>query len=267
MSHVTQARRLLLNLVLLLLLVGLGGMAWWYSQQPEPQAETLLSLTRADITRVTITRELGREKPDIIRLEREGERWRMLEPKQVEANATRVSQLFTLLDESVAASYESEGKDLSQYGLTLGGVSIAFNDEVLQFGIENPVSRKRYVLHAGKIKLVSEAVYGLLTGEATALVANKLVPEGRSVKTVWLPEGFNTKAAGLLQNWQSADALRVEVYEGGTSKGKIILTLDDASRLEFELLSTQGELILANIATRLRYVLADAQWINLLPIN
>ena len=265
MSHTTQTRRLWLNLALLLLVGGLGAAAWWQSNQPVKLPETLLSLTRADITRVTITREPGSAKPDIIQLEREGERWRMLEPKQGDANPVRISQLFTLLDETVMGSYDATGKDLKQYGLEPGEVSVAFNDQTVLFGTENPISRSRYLLHAGKIQLVSEAVFGLLTGEATALLANKLVPEGRSVKAVSLPEGFNAKAADVLQNWQSADAIRVEAYAGEMSKGQITLTLDDGSQIVLDLLSSDGELVLANIVSGVRYVMAETQWRHLLP--
>lgn len=265
MSNVTQTRRWVLNLALLVLVGGLGALVWWQMQQPLAQPDTLLRLTRADITRVTITRELESATPEVIRLEREGERWRMLEPQQLAANATRISQLFTLLDEAVIASYDATGKDLKQYGLEPGIASLAFNDEVLVFGVENPISRKRYLLHEGKIKLVSEAVFGLLTGEAMTLVTNKLVPEGRTVKAVSLPDGFDASVAGLLQKWQSADALRVEAYAGEASKGEVQLTLDDGKVLTLDLLSDDGELILANIVSGIRYVCAETQRNILLP--
>lgn len=265
MSNSTQTRRLGLNLALLLLVGGLGVVAWWQTSQPETLPETLLTLTRADITRVTITREPSSAKPDVIRLEREGERWRMLEPKSVAANATRISQLFTLLDETVAASYDATGKDLAQYGLAPASVSVAFNDATLWFGDDNPISRQRYLLHDGKVKLVSETVFGLLTGDVMALVDNKLVPEGRTVKAVALPEGFNAQAAGLLQNWQSASALRVEASSTAVSKGKVNLTFDDGSTLALDVLSNEGELVLANIVSGLHYVLAEIQRKALLP--
>ncbi|WMP18929.1 DUF4340 domain-containing protein [Thiothrix lacustris] len=267
MSNTTHTRRLWLNLALLLLVGGLGALVWWQSNQPQKMPETLLTLTRADITRVEIVREPGSTKPDMIRLERTGELWRMLEPKQGATNPVRISQLFTLLDETVAASYDAAGKDLKQYGLEPGAVSVKFNDQTLLFGAENSLSRTRYLLHAGKIQLVSEAVFGLLTGEATALLANKLIPEGRSVKAVSLPDGFNAKAAGVIQNWQSADALRVEAYEGEVSKGKVILTLDDGSQIVLDLLSDNGELVLANIVSGIRYIMAETQWRYLLPIK
>ncbi len=267
MSNVTQTRRWVLNLALLVLVGGLGALAWWQTQQPAAQPDTLLRLTRADITRVTITRALGSATPEVIRLARAGERWRMLEPKQFAANATRISQLFTLLDETVVASYDASGKDLKQYGLEPGSVSLAFNDETVVFGTENPISRKRYLLHDGKLKLVSEAVFGLLTGEATTLLSNKLIPEGRTVTAVSLPAGFNAGAAGLLQKWQSADALRVETYAGEVSKGKVVLTLDDGNKLTLDLLSDEGELILANIVSGIRYVCAETQRTVLLPLK
>lgn len=265
MSASTQSRRLLLNLALLVLVAGLGGLAWWQSSQPQKLPETLLSLTRADITRVTITRNPGTDKPDIIRLQREGERWRMQEPQQVDANPTRISQLFTLLDETVEASYDAAGKDLKPYGLEPGDVSVAFNDETLLFGAENPVSNRRYILVGDQLKLASEAVYGLLTGEALELVSNKLVPEGSKLKSVDLPEKYANKA-GTLQNWQSADAIRLEAWDGeGESKGNITLTLEDGGKVGLVLLTTEGDLVLGNAALGIRYILPDVQRGNLLP--
>lgn len=261
----TQSRRLVLNLALLLLVAGLGGLAWWQSSQSGKPAETLLSLTRADITRVTITRQPGNPQQDVIKLERQGEHWRMLEPKPLDTNPARISQLFTLLDETVEASYDASGKDLKQYGLEPGAVSVAFNADTLLFGAENPVSNKRYFLHNGKLKLASEAVYGLLTGEALELVSNKLIPTGRSLKSVALPEGYALKA-DTLQNWQSADAIRLEAWDGkGGSQGKITLTLDDGSQVTLALLSGEGELVLANAVTGIRYILAETQRSRLLP--
>lgn len=265
MAISAQTRRLLLNLTLLLLVAGLGALAWWNSSQPQKQPETLLSLTQGDVTEVTITRNPGAGTQDIIRLQRESERWRMLEPKQADANPARIAQLFTLLAEPVDASYDAAGKNLKQYGLEPGSVSVAFNGQSLLFGAENPVSNKRYILTGGKLKLASEAVYGLLTGEALELVSNKLVPEGGKLKSVDLPAGYTAKAE-TLQNWQSADAIRLEPWDGkGDSQGKITLTLEDGGKVELDLLAREGDLVLGNAALGIRYILPDVQRGNLLP--
>ncbi|MBU0656891.1 MAG: DUF4340 domain-containing protein [Gammaproteobacteria bacterium] len=265
MAGSAQSRRLFLNLAMLLLVAGLGGFVWWQANQPQQQPDTLISLTRADITRIAITRHSGNGKPDIIRLERAGEQWRMLEPVQMPANPARISQLFTLLDEAVEASYDAAGKDLQQYGLELPAVSLVLNDVSLLFGAENPVSNKRYILTGGKIRLVSEAVYGLLNGEALDLVSLKLVPEGRSVKSVSLPEGYASKAE-TLRNWQSADAVRLEKLEGKPDgKQQVTLALDDGSSRVFVVLPGDGDLVLANEALGIRYILPETQHSNLFP--
>ncbi len=260
----TSRSRLFLNLVLLLLVAGLGGFVWWQGNQPEQKPDSLLTQTRADITRVTITRNPAGDRPDVIRLERTGEQWNMLEPKQVQANATRITQLFTLLDETVDASYDATGMELAQYGLQPAAVSVAFNDETLGFGEENPVSHKRYILSGGKIKLASEAVYGLLTGDPLELVSNKLVPQGRTLKEVSLPEGFSSKPE-TLQNWQSADAVRLEALTGKPEGLPVSLTLDDGNKLVFVLLPDAGELVLASETLGIRYILPETQRANLFP--
>lgn len=161
----TQTRRLLVNLALLLIVAGVGGRVWWQTSQPEKSPPTLLALGKGEITRIGIVRHPGTPQADSIRMEKQpGEQWQMLEPKQAKVNHTRITQLFTLLDETVTASYDATGKDLKQYALQPGNVALTLNGQTLLFGMENPVSHQRYILHDGRIKLVSEAVYGLLTG-------------------------------------------------------------------------------------------------------
>lgn len=162
----TQTRRWLLNLTLLLIVAGMGGWVWWQANQLEPARPTLLALGKGEITRIAIVRHPGTMQVDTIRLEKQpGEQWQMQEPQQAAVNSMHVTQLFTLLDEAVTASYDTKGKDLKQYELEPGNVALKLNDQSLLFGMENPVSHQRYILHAGRIKLVSEAVYGLLIGK------------------------------------------------------------------------------------------------------
>ena len=69
-----------------------------------------------------------------------------------------------------------------------------------------------------------------------------------------------------LQNWQSADAVRVEAWDGKEEgHGTITLKLDNGSELALVLLTTQGELLLGNKMAGMRYVLPEVQRGNLLP--
>lgn len=158
-------RRMLLNLALLLLVAGVGVWGWQLARQPEKTSEALLSLGKGEINQLIIMLRPGTAQVQTIRMQKyAAEQWKMLEPQQANVNPVRVTQLLTLLDEVVNASYDVQGKDLTQYALQPGNVTLTLNDQTLVFGMENPVSHQRYILHNGKIKLVSEAVYGLLIG-------------------------------------------------------------------------------------------------------
>ena len=260
-----QLRRLLVNLVLLLVVIGLGGFVWWYNTHATQPLPTLLSLPKSAIKQITITRQLEGDKPEVIQLAKQGDYWYMQQPIHYAANPTRITQLFTLLDETVEASYDAAGKDLKPYALAPGQAALTLNDEKLVFGMDNPVSRKRYILHDGKIKLVSEAVFGLLTGDSIDLLSTKLIPPGRTIKQMSLPSAY-TIAGDTATKWQAADAIFVEKWDGqGESKGQIVLNLDDGSIVTLDMLTSEGEVVLGNRAAGLRYKLVEAQRQQLLP--
>lgn len=263
----TQTRQLWLNLILLLLTLGLGGWAWWYAQRPPAAPQNLTTLPRETITRVVITRNAQDGKPETLQLERQAGQWYMTAPHRWPLNPVRLSQLFTLLDETVETRYDATGKDLQGYGLEPAVTRLQLNDQTFVFGIDNPVSHKRYILHDGKLSLVSEAVYGLLTGEAVALAANTPVPPGSPLAKVDLPAGYAPQqASGLVQDWQAASAIRVQVAgKSPASRGKIVLTLANGNRITLDLLTTEGELLLGNAELGLQYVFPETQRQQLLP--
>lgn len=261
----THSKQLILNSVLLLIIGVLGFLVWWQVTKPSVVTTTLLPIAKAEINVITLKRNLDSNAPEIIRLQKQGEQWYTLEPKSYPINHTRMTQLFTLLDESVDASYPAAGKDLQRYGLIPGKVELSFNEHKFLFGEDNPVSHKRYILSAGTIYLVSEAVSGLLQGDVLDLLATKLVPSGRTLKQVTLPDNY-VRVPQLTQNWQSADAIQIDAWDGkGESKGQVVLNLDDGSQVILQILSDQGELVLGNTSLGLRYHLVEGQIANLMP--
>lgn len=263
-----QIRRLLLNLSLFALVAGLGGYVWWQQQQPSPQPETLLAFGKDAVQHVTVSRQLVDGSSERIQLQKQDAYWQMTEPKQAVVNPTRMTQLLTLLDEKVTASYETAGKDLKAYGLDPATVSLTFNDQTLVFGMDNPISHQRYVLHNGKLKLVSEAVYGLLTGEVANWLALQLVPPNQHLQRVTLPNGSDAKAE-ILANWQAADAMRVEAWDAQTAPAtaeSVMLHLGNATALKLVILSEKGDLVLGNAVLGVKYVVPETQRNGLLPM-
>lgn len=248
------SKRLGWNLLLSLFVVALAGVAWWQAHRPNVVQPSLVGLSSAEVQQVIITRQPDTAQQSVLHLQREGEQWRMTAPRQLATNPAKISQLFTLLDETVSASYPAEGKDLTQYGLQPPMLKVQFNDTTVLLGTENPVSQQRYFLRDGQLMLASEAIYALLNSDVLNWVANRLIPEKREVKAVNAPEGLSVKRD--LDYWQSLSALRVEDWDGkDAGKGKITLTLDDNSQVELVVLSLGEEWVLGNPALKLRYVL------------
>lgn len=260
-------RRLVVNLFLSVLLVGLAGLVWWQLQQKEQQAQSsrLLPLSLADVNSVVVEyqQEGGETK---LELKREGEYWQLLQPQQIDANPLKVRQLFTLLDETVESSYASAGKDLSAYGLDPAELSLSINGYKLVLGNTNPVSNNRYILNAGQIQLVNETVYSLLQEAWVNFVSLKLVPESFKLNAVQLPEGF-TELPSLLSHWKNAEAIRVEAFDPQqlTPKMQRLVLKGATETRELVIVKLTDEIILADPTRQLAYVLPISQATALFP--
>lgn len=263
-----QSRRLWLNLLMLLLVVGLSGLAWWLVNKPQHGEELLYSESPDAIKLITLERPSELEEARKIRFELQEGYWWMVAPRKIMANGVRLRQLFTFLNEEVVASYDAAGKDLKQYGLSPGKVTLRFNEQQYVLGINNAVSNNRYVLHKNKIKLVSEAIYGSVTGDWVNFVSLRLLPEGRQVQSVSLPQGYE-QTSDLASSWQNADAIRLEpmdsVSQAPGGAGEIVVTFVGGEQMSFWVMGKGDELELAQTDSGIRYFIPETQAGYLLP--
>lgn len=260
-------RRLGLNLVLLLMVLGLAGLVWWQLQQQEQQAQSarLLPLTFAEVNSILVERNLEGVASKL-ELKREGEQWYLAQPVVAEANAIKLRQLVTLLDEKVEASYNRANKDLNTYGLASRELSVSFNGHQLVFGDTNPVSNHRYILNGEQIQLVNETVYSLLKEDWVNFISLKLVPDTLQLTAVQLPKGF-ADSAQLVSAWKTAEAIRVEAFDVqqvSADQQKVILkgTTEDKELL---ILNLKDELVLGDALKQVAYVLPISQAAALFP--
>lgn len=260
-------RRLGLNLVLLLMVLGLAGLVWWQLQQQEQQAQSarLLPLTFAEVNSILVERNLEGVASKL-ELKREGEQWYLAQPVVAEANAIKLRQLVTLLDEKVEASYNRANKDLNIYGLASRELSVSFNGHQLVFGDTNPVSNHRYILNGEQIQLVNETVYSLLKEDWVNFISLKLVPDTLQLTAVQLPKGF-ADSAQLVSAWKTAEAIRVEAFDVqqvSADQQKVILkgTTEDKELL---ILNLKDELVLGDALKQVAYVLPISQAAALFP--
>lgn len=260
-------RRLGLNFVLLLMVLGLAGLVWWQLQQQEQQAQSarLLPLTFAEVNSILVERNLDGVASKL-ELKREGEQWYLAQPVVAEANAIKLRQLVTLLDEKVEASYNRANKDLNTYGLASRELSVSFNGHQLVFGDTNPVSNHRYILNGEQIQLVNETVYSLLKEDWVNFISLKLVPDTLQLTAVQLPKGF-ADSAQLVSAWKTAEAIRVEAFDVqqvSADQQKVILkgTTEDKELL---ILNLKDELVLGDALKQVAYVLPISQAAALFP--
>ncbi len=265
-----QSRRLLLNFLMLLLVAGLGGLAWWFVNKPQQGPETLYSGALETINLITLERDSQVADAAKIRFEQRDGYWWMESPRKIMANGVRLRQLFTFLNEEVVASYDAAGKDLAKYGLQPAKVTLRFNDQQYVLGENNAVSQNRYILHDNQIKLVSEAIYGSVSGDWVNFVSLRLLPQGKAVKSVELPEG-HVRTDDLLNSWQNADAIRLEPSDAQVdyvqaSRGRVVITFVDDEQLDFLLLSAGDEVELLQPDSGIRYFVPATQVEYLLPL-
>lgn len=260
-------RRLGLNLVLLLMVLGLAGLVWWQLQQQEQQAQSarLLPLTFAEVNSILVERNLEGVASKL-ELKREGEQWYLAQPVVAEANAIKLRQLVTLLDEKVEASYNRANKDLNTYGLASRELSVSFNGHQLVFGDTNPVSNHRYILNGEQIQLVNETIYSLLKEDWVNFISLKLVPDTLQLTAVQLPKGF-ADSVQLVSAWKTAEAIRVEAFDVqqvSADQQKVILkgTTEDKELL---ILNLKDELVLGDALKQVAYVLPISQAAALFP--
>lgn len=260
-------RRLGVNFLLLMLVVGLASLVGWQLQQKKQvtQNSRLLPLSLAEVSSVVVERRQDGLDAQL-EFKREGDQWRLVQPQQIAANPVKVRQLFTLLDEKVESSYPSAGKDLSAYGLDPAELSLSINGYKLVLGNTNPVSNNRYILNAGQIQLVNEAVYSLLQEAWVNFVSLTVIPAPFNLTAVQLPESF-AELPQLVSNWKNAEAIRVEAFDLQKLRPemqKLVLKGATETR-ELVIVKLSDEIVLADPTKQLAYVLPISQATALFP--
>ena len=160
MQYSSSSKRRMINLFLLVLLCGLGYLAYHQVQTENTSIATLYHPAIGEsVTEVTI---LLPGQPEI-RIESGESDWRIVAPVESKADGRYLQQLFTLLSEPVLAEYEAADQDLAAFDLSDNAIRVRFNEVEYALGSLNPVNHRRYVLSDQRILLVNEAVYELLS--------------------------------------------------------------------------------------------------------
>ena len=253
--------RLLLNGLLILVIISLASLIWLKPGIKEEQTQSLSHLSGNLVNKITIHRA---DQQDI-QLEKKDQQWYMVSPQNIPASNIKVKLLLTLLSEKINSEYPAEGKDLKQFGLEPENISIQYNEESkIIFGMSHPISYDRYILKDNKILLISETVYGALKADIASFFNTHLIPTGKKVTKVELPESYPS-GDNILTNWQLANAVEVFTWDSKKqpSKGTIKLSLNNGEKLQYEIVETLPELMLGNAKLKAKYQIPEENLIGL----
>lgn len=264
----STAQRFWLNIALLVILLTIvsAGYWAWKSLQNSKTASYLLPIKVSELTNILLERYLDTTKPERIEFVRQGDKWWMKTPYELEANPVKLRQLITLANESIIMRYSAQGLDLAAFDLAPVKTQVSFNQHMIGVGNTNPVTTQRYLLVNNELVLVSEVVAGLLAGSALDLVARTLIPSESEVIEVIMPDERRITDVELRSQWQAASALSIEKALNFRANLPLIrLKLKDGRELSFQVEQTAKELKLTHITLGLTYSL-PLNWHNkLLP--
>lgn len=256
--------RLLTNIILLVIVITLG--VFIYISRDDPvDTQRLTQLDANSVTQISISHNT-RE----VLLEKTAEHWRMLKPTVIDANDFRIKTLLDLLSTQSLASYAPDELELDKIGLAPARTSVQFNQLTIAFGIDNPINHNRYVLVDGRVHLISDQFYPLISSQLGTLVSQHLIARDAVITGIDLPEQTLRKSdigwqssdttvstdsiQKVIDQWQQAQAFGVHTYNPRTSLGHIEVSIDDTQKpLIFEITDTSPWLIIARPELNLEY--------------
>jgi len=268
-------RRTALNLALLAAVAGLAALVYWEPGIERPaELPKLTSLAPADVTQIVIRPQRGAE----IRLEKAQGAWMMHAPVAAHANEFRIEALLGITRADSHAQFDAGALDLAKFRLDAPATVLRLNDVELAFGGSEPLDNRRYVRAGAAVHLINEDYYYRLQTDYPAFVSNQLLPPQARPVQIRLPEFSVTRAEGgwqlepaqqppapdalnaFVDEWRRAQAVEVDRYEGEAARGALRVSFDGgAAPLEFLLLETEPELVLARADLGLRYHLTAEQ--------
>ena len=262
--------RVLLNLALIVLGIGLAALIWLdpWRQEPPP-AERLSAIDPGAVNRLRIERP--NQAP--IALERAGPGWRLRSPISLPANPYRVAALLGVASAPVHDAFRAEGNDLRQFGLDPPKVRLFLNQHEFRFGDAEPLRGFRYVHYGPDVRLVSDTFYHHLLATAPAFVDPAPIGSDARAKSITLsnatlrfkqgrwhvdpaePHLSAQAAERLAVSWSSARATSVRAFDPGLDwSEEVLIRLDGQPEpLRFVVARLPHQLVLGRPDRQVQY--------------
>ncbi|MDH5514073.1 MAG: DUF4340 domain-containing protein [Gammaproteobacteria bacterium] len=275
-----MARRLLLNLMLAIVVLGLALFIYIDPDKAtDDNRSTISNIDPDSVSSIKITRLQGEPLSFV---KRDGQ-WFIVGQTEYRADDFQVGTLLALLRSVTDRKYPASTLDLKPMGLMPPLVDISFDDARFEIGTTEPIDRNRYVMHDTTVYLVPDRFQHLLNARYTNFIDRRLLPPGAVVTRLELP-GLSLqrdsdmnwqlqpedKTVGadairtLVSDWENARALYVREASGylGETLRVHLQGVDEA--LEFTLQRDYKDIILSRPDRGIQYHLAGDAGLKLL---
>ena len=278
--------RNLLNLALVAVAIFLGLAVYFKpGLQPEPAPQPLMTLPGPEQASSIHIERLTR---DPLSFTRRNDRWYLTNGEQeLPASKFQLQALLRLLDATSTGHYAADTVELESLGLEPPQVTVTIDEVEILLGNTESLGNRRYALIDGTVHLIEDRYQHLINAGWTNFIERKLVPAGRIILSLQLPDmkltytdenrwqllpdktGVSADAIQqLIDHWSNASALYARPYESGKSGEVIRLGFEDTPEiLTFRLIANSPELILARPDWGIQYHLSDSMAASLLTLQ
>ena len=278
-----MARRLLLNLMLAIVVLGLALFIYIDPDKATDDKRSAISNIDPDsVSSIKITRLQGEPLSSV---KRDGQ-WFIVGQTEFRADDFQVSTLLALVRSVTDRKYPASTLDLKPMGLMPPLVNISFDDARFDIGTTEPIDRNRYVMHDTTVYLVPDRFQHLLNARYTNFIDRRLLPPGAVVTSLELP-GLSLqrdsdknwqlqpedKTVGadairtLVSDWENARALYVREASGYQGETLRVHLQGVDEPLEFTLQRDYKDIILSRPDSGIQYHLAGDAGLKLLEFT
>jgi len=262
------SRRWLVNFALLLAIAALVYAGLRLDAGSAPKSSPRVSTLRADaVDRIEL--QVGGLQ---LGLQRGDGGWRITAPIDWPAEDGNVERLLSIVKLEADPVAQAAEVDLRELGLQPPQATLRLNGTPLLFGATNNIGGRRYVLVESRLYLLPDTHLAFAAQGLLGIVDRRLLPDRADISALRLPGLEIVRDGGgqlrstpepgptparlerLLDGWQTLSASRILRLDPAAGAGEPIeVRFADGRRIDFRLLSTAPEIIIANPGIGLQY--------------
>lgn len=276
-----HSRRWLVNAALVAL-IGLFALLGYRVDFETDSGESagMLDLAAEDVRRLEI-----RTAEADFSLRRDGQHWMLENPIQWPANQFNVEHLLNITDARTESSFSAEGQDLARFGLDQPIAELRLNDIAVAFGINHTIGERRYTRVGPSVYLLPDVYLPFMLQGVLALVDRRLLPPSLLPQSLDLGQIELTRDADAgwrvsngaaveedwitrrIANWQNLEASRVRSLDPSLApQQRVQARLENGASIEFQVLSSNPELVIAQPELGLQFHFSAEQYRQLLAL-